>query len=62
FRGSMGGTKLNRPVDGLVAFGNGYLMAASDGGIFDFSNKAFYGSLAGQPLAAPIVGLAAFSS
>jgi hypothetical protein len=62
FRGSMGGTKLNRPVDGLVAFGKGYLMAASDGGIFDFSNKAFYGSLAGQPLAAPIIGLAAFSS
>jgi hypothetical protein len=62
FRGSMGGTTLNRPVDGLVAFGNGYLMSASDGGIFDFSNKRFFGSLAGQSLAAPIIGLAAFTS
>lgn len=62
FRGSMGAASLNRPVDGLVAFGNGYLMSASDGGIFDFSNKSFFGSLAGQPLAAPIIGLAAFSS
>ncbi len=62
FRGSMGATRLNKAVDGLVAFGNGYLMAASDGGIFDFSNKPFLGSLGGKPLAAPIIGLAAFSS
>jgi len=62
FRGSMGGAHLNKAVDGLVAFGNGYLMAASDGGIFDFSNKRFLGSLGGKPLAAPIIGLAAFSS
>ena len=61
FRGSMGGTRLNQPVDGLVAFGNGYLMAASDGGIFNFSNKGFEGSLAANPPAAPIIGLAAFS-
>ena len=58
----MGGTKLNRSVDGLVAFGNGYLMAASDGGVFDFSNKPFVGSLANNPPSAPIIGLAAFSS
>ncbi len=44
------------------AFGNGYLMAASDGGIFDFSNKAFDGSLANNPPSAPIIGLAAVSS
>ena len=40
---------LNKPVNGLVAFGNGYLMVASDGGVFDFSNKAFVGSLGEQP-------------
>jgi Phage tail lysozyme len=61
FRGSMGGTRLNRPVNGLVAYGNGYLMVASDGGVFDFSDKAFLGSLAGNPPSASIVGIAAFT-
>jgi hypothetical protein len=60
FRGSMGGTKLNRPVDGLVAYGNGYLMAASDGGVFNFSNRAFYGSLGSHPPSVPIVSIAAY--
>jgi hypothetical protein len=55
----MGGTHLNRPVDGIVAYGNGYLMAGSDGGIFDFSNQRFKGSLATHPPTAPIIGLAA---
>jgi hypothetical protein len=45
FRGSMGGTRLNGPVIDAVRFGNGYLMIGSDGGIFNFSNKQFYGSL-----------------
>ena len=31
----------------MVAFGNGYLMVASDGGIFNFSDKPFLGSLGG---------------
>jgi hypothetical protein len=62
FRGSMGGTHLNQSVDGIVAYGNGYLMAAADGGVFDFSNRAFLGSLAAHPPAAPIIGLAAFST
>jgi hypothetical protein len=61
FRGSMGAMRLNQPVDGLVAYGNGYLMAAADGGVFDFSNRAFAGSLAAHPPPAPIVGLAAFA-
>jgi hypothetical protein len=61
FRGSMGATPLNRPVTGLVAFGNGYLMAAADGGVFDFSNKPFLGSLSGFPLSAPITAIAAFT-
>jgi hypothetical protein len=37
-------------------------MVASDGGVFDFSNKAFFGCLAGRTLTAPIVGIAAFAT
>jgi hypothetical protein len=59
FMGSMGSTRLNRPVTGMVPFGNGYLMVAEDGGIFNFSNRAFAGSLGGQRLSAPIVAVAA---
>jgi len=62
FRGSMGGVKLNKPVNGLVAFGNGYLMVASDGGVFDLSDKPFYGSLGAEPPSAPIIGITAFTS
>ena len=54
----MGGTRLNKPVVGMVRYGNGYLMVGSDGGIFDFSDKPFLGSLAGTPLPAPIVSVA----
>ena len=32
--------KLNKPVTGMVPFGNGYLMVGEDGGIFNFSNQA----------------------
>ena len=62
FRGSMGDKHLNQPVDGLVAFGNGYLMGAADGGVFNFSDRAFVGSLADNPPSAPIIGLAAFAT
>ena len=37
----------------------GYRLAASDGGVFDYGTSAFYGSMAGKPLAAPMVGIAA---
>ena len=60
FHGSMGGKHLNRPVVGMVSFGNGYLMVASDGGIFNFSNKPFYGSLGSHPPPIPIVSVAAY--
>jgi hypothetical protein len=33
-------------------------MVASDGGIFDFSDEPFLGSLGGRPPAAPIVSVA----
>ena len=55
----MGGTRLNQPVIGMVAFGAGYLMVASDGGIFNFSDKPFFGSLGANPPPAPIVSVAA---
>jgi hypothetical protein len=58
FAGSMGGTKLNRPVTGMVAFGDAYLMVGEDGGIFNFSDRPFYGSLGGNPPPSPIVSVA----
>ncbi len=59
FRGSMGATRLNRPVTGMVRFGDGYLMVGEDGGIFAFSNLPFLGSLGATPPARPIVSAAA---
>jgi len=38
--------------------GNGYWEVASDGGIFSFGTAAFHGSMGGQALNAPIVGMA----
>jgi hypothetical protein len=43
----------------MVRFGNGYLMVGEDGGIFNFSDKAFHGSLGDTPPAHPIVSVAA---
>ncbi len=62
FRGSMGGTRLNRPVTGMVPFGNGYLMVGEDGGIFNFSDRPFLGSLGHNPPSVPIVAVAAFTA
>jgi Tol biopolymer transport system component len=59
FRGSMGATRLNKPMTGMIAFGNGYLMVAEDGGIFNFSNRPFDGSLGAAPPSVPIVSVAA---
>ncbi len=58
FRGSMGGTPLNKPMTGMVAFGDGYLMVGEDGGIFNFSNLPFSGSLGGVFLTSPVVAVA----
>jgi len=38
--------------------GGGYWLVASDGGIFSFGDANFYDSMGGQPLNAPIVGMA----
>jgi hypothetical protein len=60
FKGSMGAIPLNKPVTGMVRYGDGYLMVAEDGGIFNFSNLPFSGSLGDRPPAHPIVAVAAF--
>jgi len=39
--------------------GRGYWLAASDGGIFNFGDAAFEGSMGGSPLNAPIVAVSA---
>jgi len=59
FRGSMGGQRLNRPVRGMARYGDGYLMVGEDGGVFDFSDQPFTGSLGARPPANPIVAVAA---
>jgi hypothetical protein len=63
FYGSMGGTRLNKPVDGMTATpgGGGYWLVASDGGIFSFGNAQFHGSMGGTPLVEPVVGMSATS-
>jgi hypothetical protein len=37
---------------------SGYDEVAADGGVFSFGNAGYHGSMAGQPLNAPVVGLA----
>jgi hypothetical protein len=35
--------------------GNGYWLFASDGGVFNFGDAKFLGSMGGTPLTAPVV-------
>ena len=60
FRGSLGNVRLNKPVTGMIPYGNGYLMVGEDGGIFNFSDRAFRGSLGDRPPARPIGSVAGF--
>jgi hypothetical protein len=55
----MGGIRLDAPVTGMVPFGSGYLMVATDGGAFNFSNQPFSGSLVGSGATQPIIAIAA---
>jgi parallel beta-helix repeat protein len=69
FLGSMGGTHLNAPVVGIAStpgsvdaatgsiVPDGYWLVASDGGVFNFGNAGFLGSMGGTHLNAPIVGI-----
>ncbi len=73
FFGSAGSLKLNKPVVGMAATpyvpgangapaapaGLGYWLVASDGGIFNYGDAAFYGSAGALKLNKPIVGMAA---
>ncbi|MEU8612167.1 peptidoglycan DD-metalloendopeptidase family protein [Actinoplanes sp. NPDC048791] len=45
-----------------TAAGQGYWLAAADGGVFSYGDAQFYGSMGGKPLAAPVVGIAATPS
>jgi ligand-binding sensor domain-containing protein len=58
FAGSMGGKRLNAPVQSLVpdADGKGYWLVASDGGIFAF-DAPFRGSMGGTKLNKPVSGM-----
>jgi hypothetical protein len=38
--------------------GKGYWLVAADGGVFSFGDAQFYGSMGGQPLNKPVVGMA----
>jgi hypothetical protein len=60
FRGSMGSVRVNRPVRGMVRYGAGYVMVGEDGGIFNFSDRPYAGSLGGDPPPRPVVAVAAF--
>ena len=52
--------KLNKPIVGMTssASGHGYLLVASDGGIFAFGDAQFHGSTGALALKQPIVGIA----
>ncbi len=58
----MGGQWLNAPVVGMAATpsGQGYWLAAADGGIFAFGDAAFDGSTGTLHLNMPVVGMAGF--
>ncbi len=66
YRGSIpgvfaAGASLNAPVISMVLYGDFYLMVASDGGIFNFSNPPFHGSLLSRNItpAGPVTAFAA---
>jgi hypothetical protein len=60
FAGSMGGTRLQRPVVGMAATTQGgYRLVASDGGVFTFGPGAtFQGSLGDTVRSVPVATMA----
>ena len=62
--GSVSKVALNQPLVGIAATpsGNGYWLAAADGGIFTFGDAKYLGSASRHRLSAPIVGIAATPS
>ncbi|MDQ1491154.1 MAG: hypothetical protein QOJ23_3668, partial [Actinomycetota bacterium] len=63
FSGSMGGHKLNAPVQSLVpdGDGHGYWLVATDGGIFAF-DAPFRGSMGATKLNRPISGMVRYGN
>ena len=61
FFGPAGGLQLNAPPVGMASTpsGNGYWIAAADGGIFNYGDAGFFGSAGAIALNKPIVGMAA---
>ena len=64
FLGSTGALRLAAPIVDMAATpsGQGYWLAASDGGIFAFGDARFLGSTGNLRLARPVVGMAATST
>jgi len=46
---------------GMVPYGNGYLMVADGGGVFNFSNKPFSGSTRDHPRSTRMVAITTLS-
>jgi ligand-binding sensor domain-containing protein len=63
FKGSMGGQRVNAPVQSLVPDPDtsGYWLVAADGGVFAF-DAGFRGSMGNRPLNAPITGMIPFGN
>jgi hypothetical protein len=59
WRGSLVGTRLNRPIVAAVRSGDGYLLIGGDGGMFSFSDDPVFGNLVDWPIPAPISAAAA---
>ncbi len=57
----MGGTHLNGSIIGMAPAhnGQGYWLAAADGGVFGFGTAPYVGSMGGQSLPNPVVAMAA---
>jgi len=51
--------RLAAPVTGIAVTnsGAGYWLSGADGGVFAYGNAPFLGSMAGQPLGGPVVGI-----
>ena len=51
------GTSLNQPIIAIEAYGDGYLLLGTDGGVFNFSDRDFAGSLGSNPPSSPVIAV-----